>query len=481
MSRVKKIIKNAGALTFAKMLRPFLSIWLITHISHILGVGGLGRYTSIFSYLAVFEILSTFGLNTVLARDVAQNRAQGLKYFYHGLLMVLPISLLTVALMSGWMWGLGKDAAFLAAATLAAFSLIATAMNNCSEGVLVGLEEMQIVGWVWAVENFVRVAVSIVLIKYGYGLFSLVLVYVVLRYAMFGFYFGHIQKKLPSLPFQFDKTFFVHLFHTAKTFVLIMVFVTIYWKADVIMLDSMLGEEAVGFYNGGYRFFDIIHVVIGSFVLSVFPVLSAFFKTDRSSFLKVSRKALKFFMIVALPCVVLLIFWAEPLVIFVMGPELLPSVKVLFILSIAIIPYGISEIFAYMLVASANQKIDLLVNGIGMGLNVLLNYFFIQRFQYIGAAVATLVSILFYLAIQTFFVKRRLLHMDIKAMFRFMVLAGGGALLVAVTAWFFTSHHLLFLSLLGFIPYAIVVWRCGCLSIDDKKIILGILPSLKKK
>jgi|GEM_PF-1303478 len=480
MSRVFKVIRNTGVLTLAKMLRPFLSIWLITHISHILGVGGLGRYTSIFSYLAIFEILSTFGLNTVLARDVAQNRALGLKYYYHGLILVLPIALCTFGAMNGWMWVLGKDAAFLAAVFVAAFSLIATAMNNCSEGVLLGMEEMPVVGWAWAVENFIRVLVSVLLLRSGYGLMALVAVYVVLRFFMFVYYFVQIRKRLAKIPFVFDRKFFFRLFNTAKIFVLIMIFVTVYWKADVIMLDHILGEEAVGFYNGGYRFYDIIHVVIGSFVLSIFPVLSEFYTTDKSSFVIASRKALKYFFMLALPGIVLLQFWAEPLVLFVMGPELLPSVRVLTILSLAIIPYGISEIFAYMLVASANQKIDLLVNGIGMLLNVLFNYFLIRRFQYYGAAAATVLSILLYLSIQTFFIRRKLLDLHFFDIARLLGVVGVAAGVMALGTWFLKAHHLLFLSVLLPLPYFYALWHFKVLSFEDKEMITRVAGRLVK-
>ena len=68
--------------------------------------------------------------------------------------------------------------------------------------------------------------------------------------------------------------------------------------------------------------------------------------------------------------------------------------------------------FAYTLIASNNQKMDLQVNVIGMVCNVGLNLLLIPKFSYLGAGIATLISICIFLVLQYFFIEK---HLQAKA------------------------------------------------------------------
>ena len=116
----------------------------------------------------------------------------------------------------------------------------------------------------------------------------------------------------------------------------------------------MKGSYAVGIYDGAYRFFGIIIVVISNFVLSLFPVISEYFKTDRMAFETVCKKAIKYFFLLVFPGVVILFFISGPLILLVFKEKYMASITILKVLSLAIIPYGITEIFAHMLIASHN-------------------------------------------------------------------------------------------------------------------------------
>ena len=89
MGRLKTVLQNTSVLTFAKILAPFLSIFLIRALAQVMGSKGQGDYTTVFNYIALFEIVSAFGLKTLLIREVAQNKKLGQKYYFNSIILLL--------------------------------------------------------------------------------------------------------------------------------------------------------------------------------------------------------------------------------------------------------------------------------------------------------------------------------------------------------------------------------------------------------
>ena len=475
MGRLKTVLQNTGVLTFAKILRPFLSILLIRTISQMMGPQGQGEYTTVFYYIVIFEIVSAFGMKTLLVREVAQHKDLGQKYFIHSVGVAFPMSVFSMLTMWGLVYLLGFQSHMTIAACFLAVSLIATGFNECSEGILIGYEKIQLIGIVWAIENVLRVVVSVILIRLGYGLFALVAVYVILRYAILTFYMIYIFSFLGKPKLKFEKQFYFQLIRTSRTFFIITIFVILYWKADIIMLQKMKGSYDVGIYDGAYRFFGIIIVVISNFVLSLFPVIAEYFQSNKKAFEDVCRKTLKYFLVISFPCVIILLFAAGHLILIIFGEKYRASILLLKILTLAVIPYGIKEIFAHMLIASSNQKIDMRVNGIGMCINIILNLLLIPKFSYLGAAIATLASIILYLTIQFTFIHKHILVIHFRERIRFLSATTLAMGIMVLMMFLLNFMGIAAASILSFIVYVICVWIFKVISKSDKDLILSML------
>jgi len=480
MGRLKTVLQNTSVLTFAKILAPFLSIFLIRALAQVLGSKGQGDYTTVFNYIALFEIVSAFGLKTLLIREVAQNKKLGQKYYFHSVLIAFPISVLSMFAMWGLVIILGFDAHLSIALRLLAVSLIATALSECSEGILIGYEKIKVIGYVWAVEVVLRVTLCVFLIYQGYGLFSIVCVYVGLRYGILIFYTFFIFRFLGRPKLKFTKTFYFHILRTARTFAVIMIFVTLYWKSGIFILQKIKDTSAVGIYDGAYRFFGITVIIISNFVLSLFPVISEFFKADKNVFNKVCRKTIKYFLILAFPGVVILIFSASWLILLIFPDEYIVSIPLLRILALAIIPYGITEIFAHMLIASSNQKIDMMINGIGVCISMILYFLLIPKYSYLGAAIATLVSIVLYLCLQVGFIRKKVMDVHVGELLRFFTPMALSLSIMVAFILLFKSFGLIPVVLLSTIPYFFCVWIFKVISVDDKALITAVVKRITR-
>lgn len=462
MSTLRRLFRNTSVLIIANALQPILSFYLIVTISRVLHVEGLGAYSTVFNYQAIFQIFAGFGLKNLLTRNVAQQHDSLWRYLWHGSMIVLPFALLSMFGLIALTAVLDYSPLVFWATVVVSLSLLAAALADVCEGVLAGIERLHIVGYSAVLENVLRVIVSLFFLFKGDGLLALVGVFVVSKFIKAAFYYWYIHRYVSPSPGKILRAetgvwrSLRQLIGQARVFALTMMCVTIYWKIDISLLSKMAGLEAVGIYSAAYRFLMIMLVVVDSFVNSLFPIISNYYhKTGAAggNFDFACKKGLQLLLVMILPAVLCLSLLAPQIIELIYGAKYAAAAPVLQILIWVVAPYAVSQIFAYALVASNNQRYDLFVNAVSMLTNVLLNWFLIGRWGYLGAAWAAVIAILVYVALQVPFVFRQVLKFEPKSLW-----LGGAKLLAAAgsMALFLTSFPRLGIGFL--LPLAFLIY-----------------------
>jgi len=435
MSIARRFLRNTSVLIVANALQPLLSFYLVVTISRLLNVDGLGAYSTVFNYQAIFQICAGFGLKNLLTRNVAQQHDSLWRYLWRGSLIVLPFALLGMAGLIGLTAALDYNPLVLEATVAVSLSLVAAALADVCEGVLAGIERLHIVGYSAVLENIIRVVASLMVLFNGFGLLALAWVFVASKFVKAAFYYWYIHRAVAPFPGAKQRREFGdwrsirRLLRDARIFALTMICVTIYWKIDVSLLSKLAGLEAVGIYSAAYRFLMIMLVVVDSFVNSLFPIISNYYHASGAAggnFDFACKKAMQLLLVIVLPVVLTLALLAPQIIALIYGAKYAAAAPVLQILIWVVAPYAVSQIFAYALVASNNQRYDFFVNAASMITNMALNWFLIQRFGYLGAAWAAVLSILVYVALQAPFVFRQVLKFELKPLW-----LGGVKLLAA--------------------------------------------------
>ena len=461
------MFRNTSVLIVANAIQPVLSFYLVVEISRLLNVDGFGAYATVFNYQAIFQIFAAFGLKNLLSRNVAQQPGEMSRYLWHGSLVVLPFSILSIAGLIIMTGALNYGALVFWATVVVSLSLLAAGLIDVCEGVLAGIERLHIVGYSAVLENILRVAFSLIMLAQGYGLLALVWIFVAGRFIRAAFYYWYLRRYAAPLSAgdspganRSDWTFARQLLRQAGVFALTMMCVTIYWKADVSILSKVGGLEAVGLYSAAGRFLMLALVVVDSFVNSLFPVISNYYHASVSfggrageQFELACKKGLQLLLVLTLPMALTLSLLADQIILLIYGAKYAGAVAVLRILIWVVVPYAVSQIFAYALVASNNQRYDLFVNAASMAANVMLNWFFINRFGYLGAAWAALISIHIYVALQIPYVFRQVLKFERKSLWRGAVKLLAATSLMAGFMAAFSQLKIWFLVPLAFLIY----------------------------
>ena len=475
MSTLKKFIKNTTILIFAKALQPLITFVLIITISQKAGLEAFGAYGTIFKYIPIFQIIAGFGLRNLLAREIAQNRDSAHKLVVAATVIALACAIVSAALMGLFVNILSNNPLVIYGTILASISMIAAGLADVYEGVISGFEELKQVGYALVAENAFRVGISLLLIYNGYGIIAIVVVFVIGRFLKTLYLYFYIDKKLVKATGKLDREFMYKLFKQAKTFALITVCVTIYWNIDGIMLESMRSATEVGYYSVAFMFMTLSMILVHSYVSSLFPVISNYYEVSKPKFEIACRKSLRILLVAVIPIAIVLSLLADKIILLLFKEAFLPSVKVLQILIWSLIPYAVSQIFAYALVAGKQQNIDLKINSIAMFSNITLNFLLIPRFGFMGATIATVFSINIYVALQIRYVFQELISFSYKAIFNYgykMILVG---LLMAGSIIISRDLNLFVIIPIGLIVYFAGILSFGIINKNDRQMVISLV------
>ncbi|KAA3612231.1 MAG: flippase [Calditrichaeota bacterium] len=475
MSKLQRLFKNTLVLMLANVLQPVMAFYLIVVISDLMGAEGLGEYNTIFNYLLIFQVSAAFGLRNLLTRDLAQNKENTAKYLVNGSLIALVSSCASAGFMGLSAWLISDDSVIITGTYIASLSLIATGVGDVYEGAIRGYEHITQIGYAWIVENFARVIICLWLIFNGYGIIALVWTYVALRFLKVFYYGWYVNRNIERLIQKLEWAFVWQLVGKTKVFALTVFAVTIYWRADIIMLEAIMTEREAGFYSAAYRFLAIAIILVDSFVNSLFPVLANLHVEEEDNFQIACRKSLRLLVTAVTPVALLASLYAREVILFVFPQEFEISIPVLQLIIWTIVPYSISQIFAYALVAAKKQHIDLLVNVLAMLANVILNWFFIPRWGVMGATMATFISIFIYVGIQFPFVYQKTIVFPTNELFsRFHKIAL--PLLVILLIYFTTpGYSWLVITPLAFILYLIALFVFGGINKGDRALLKRLM------
>lgn len=223
-------------------------------------------------------------------------------------------------------------------------------------------------------------------------------------------------KKLKSL--KFDHLNFLSMLKVAWLLALSAGAVMLYMRIDQVMLASLLNQEAVGIYSAAVRISEIWYVFPAVIVGSVFPRILRELRVDPARANRQLHVLLSTFSIVSISVGLFVSGYATEITVLLFGEDYRESASVLRI-------HVWSSVFVFSgilgsrwLVAMDMQKVLLVSTLVGVVVNVAMNYLMIPQYGVQGAALATLVAQFISSVLMNYFhpVSRQLFWMQMSAL-----------------------------------------------------------------
>ncbi len=450
MSSARIVVKNVSSILSADIIGRVLSFFLIIVVARYLGDVGLGKYSFAFAFIALFSLFSDFGLSTLAIRDIAQDKKKTEFYYKNIISLKLFLSIITLVLTCISIFFLSESKEVIIIVCIAALATFFENFNYIFKALFQAYERMEFYSLLTVVERVIAVSLGITLLVKGYGIIALVSVFVISYATSFIIALTITLKKFTKIGFNINLKLWLYFIKKASPFWFTLMFMTIYFKIDTVMLTYFKGYAVTGWYNAAYKIIDALSFVSFAMVAAIFPTMSKFHSTAKELLKLLYEKTFKYLFILAFPIGIGTWLLANRIILFVYKEQFINSTLALQILIWAEVFIFVNYLMGNLLNSINKQKLFTLTAGICVIVNVILNFALIPKYSFAGAAIATVITQLVSFIFLFYFSSKNNYKLKLPQLIYKPIIAG---VIMGIFIIYLSSLHILLI-----IPIAILVY-----------------------
>ncbi|UCH35701.1 MAG: flippase [Armatimonadota bacterium] len=401
-----RVAKNTIAQFAARGLEGATNFVVTILLARILGVGPLGTFAFLIIYASLFIFLGTFGLNLLMARDVARRRDQARRYLANALGMALPLAAVIFALQVGIIRLVSSEPLAQVGVYLAAAFAVFHSWELLFVGTFYALERMELETIGIFVEKALLFSAVFALLFTGGGALAVlaafaaakafvVLFYVVLSWRLIG----------PPLPAA-DIAMWRRLAAQAWPFSLNILWTAVSFRIHIVLLGLLASQQAAGYFRAGSVLALSLPIFASGLNNALLPLMARAHPDRPESFRFGLERSFTVLSLLGLPMAAGLIALGGPLVRLFYGADFAAAVLVFQLMGATVPLKFATNTIGVALTAADRQPQRTLAVGIGAGISVVLSVALIPALAHTGAAIAAVAGDLAILALVYGYLRR---------------------------------------------------------------------------
>ncbi len=388
-----KYFKNTGWIFLAKMVTFAVSFFTIAMVARYLGPENYGKLSYAQSFVSIFSIFASLGIDQILYRDLAAHPEREREILGTAFVAKLVFGLLTFITTVATAFLLNTDIILAWMIGIIALTFLLQPL-----GVISTFFQARVAAkygsYITIVLAFLIPALKLLIIVLGQGIlyFAMLLVLEALILGIFNVYVYITVFASSPLNWQYSKDIFRTLALDSWPLLLAGFSGYLYGRIDQVMIQHLMNSTAVGLFDAAVRLSELWGFFPGVFILSLFPAIVNARKHNHLEYVKrfvtLSIFSLSFAGIIAL-CVCI----AAPLLVHILfGAAFQESALVLRIYIWSLVgAIAVTLMQSYLITENKTRKI-LFITALGAAVNITLNWQLIPIFGIYGAAYTTLIS-----------------------------------------------------------------------------------------
>jgi O-antigen/teichoic acid export membrane protein len=390
----RSLRSNAMSLIGAKLVVPVLNLALVVTIARHLGVEELGKYTLLVTAFLLLENLKSFGLPTLLVRDVAREQRRAGDY-YRGLVLIGLAGATICVVATGVAARFSLSAALVAPALVMSLGLYPSAYALANDSVCLALGNAQYITAITTAENAARLAISLAsVLIFGQGVLALMVVYSLTRLgaAIAGYFV--VRRNLRISGGAVDLGLARTMMKSAPEFMTIFAFPILLFRMDVVLLGVLAGDYAVGIYAVAIRLISVCLIIPDSIMSASFAFFSrASGPSGEQEFYFLVQRTIRWMALLLFPVTVGGLLLGPLTIRLLFGVRFDPSMGALKILVWTLVPFAVNRAMGDALVARGYQRTVAKLIGITLLFSVPFYVLAIRAYGVNGAAWGLVVSV----------------------------------------------------------------------------------------
>lgn len=515
-SEVRVVAKNSVVPMGLSLANKAIDFAFAMLYVRLLGPEGTGKWYFVVSLYGFFEIVSRYGLGTLLTRDVAEDKNRSSRYLTNVLavrtflwIAVMPalalvtlfyrnVGAIQVNVLGYHLFGGGSvTVQSIGAQEVQAIALLAIAMlfanyADAFSSMFYAFEKMEYPAGLTNAVALLKVTLGALVLLLGWSFVGLAAVSVVVNILQVILLWWLMRSTLFKPQWAWDGKLQRTMLRVSGPLMINHLLATIFWRIDVWILRPLAGAVSVGLYSVGLKYLDGLNIIPSMFTMALFPLMSRYARRDGGNLLRSYVLSLRMLLLAALPIAVAVTFLARPLVAIVGGQQYLDvpgtmsafgrtwtymgGADLAFRIIIWSIPIGfMNSVTQYVLIAVNQQHYLTRAFIFGVVVNIVANLILIPRFGYVAAAFTTVLSE-FTLLIPFYIAVRR--HVGVVPWLSVTgrPLLAAAAMLAATGALVWYGFNVWIATIAGAVVYAAALRLSGALRAPDMEIIWRALP-----
>jgi len=404
-----KYLKNTSWLFWERVLRLLMGLFVGAWVARYLGPEQFGLLSYVQSFVGLFIVLSTLGLDNIVVREIVKNTNIAASLIGTAFILKLLGAIFMLLIITLTMTTLFEhDSSEKVLIFIVAFSTIFHSFN-----VIDYYFQSQVLSRYVVYANvlvlFVSSLTKIALIINEADLMAFVWVVlfdsVVLALSYTWFFLKKTDYKIADLALTFRKDVALSLLRDSWPLILSGLVISVYMKIDQVMIREMLDNEAVGHYAAAVKIstaWYFIPVVVAS---SFFPAIINARKISKDLYYERLQKLYDLNFTVALVLGLPVVFFSSSIIEILYGQDFTQSAAILSVHIFCGFLVFMGVVRGKWILSENLQRYDLYIHVIAAVANIVFNFAFISWFGVIGAAYGTLLSYLFALFFSPLIIK----------------------------------------------------------------------------
>lgn len=402
-SDVGRIARNSAAPIILSLFNRGLDFAFAAIMLRVLPTADVGAYYYAIVIIGWFDILTNFGLNTYLTREVSRDRAAAAFYFRRTSLLRIGLAFAWLPLLAGFfVWYFTRAASTpdplsgqtAIAIILLYLSLIPGSLNSGLSALFYAHEKAEIPAAISTVTAILSVVVRLAVLLLNFSIIGLSGAALALNLVTLIILWTLARDLLKNSDRLIRRASdFRAMLGESWPLMLNHLLATLFFKIDVVILERFKGNDVVAQYSTAYKWVDAIGVIPAFFTMAMLPLMSRMASEDRDGLKRNYQLSVKLLVMLALPVAVMTTFLAPILIGTLGGARYAVDGTRALQLMIWFIPIGwINSLTQYVLIALNMQRPLRWPFIVAVGFNISANLFLIPTFSYQAASINTILS-----------------------------------------------------------------------------------------
>ena len=401
MCILSRIIKDSFLYSASDFLLRIVSFFIPILIAREFGSELFGQYSYALAFTVLFVIFADFNVGGMIIREIAINRTKANLYISNALFIKTVLSFLAIIFVVLSTLLIHKSFSINLFIYLINIYAIIKSFIGFFYSILSAYEKIKYVIYLRIIENMLLVLFFGVLLYFKQTLLIIVIGFILSSILTCLIVIAFIKNKYADFSLKRNVDVLKYLFKKNLPFGLSVVFSVAYFNIDTLMVSYFKGYELTGIYSVAFVFFTSSTILLSPLSSVLLPVLSrklVEYKDNFQNQYNAINKTLKYSLILVAIGILISLFYiifADIIIDILYGFEFARSSISLKILAIIIPFWFIYLIIGTIFSALGRQYIYTFSLFIGVILNIFLNLILIPVYSEVGAAIASLITMIF--------------------------------------------------------------------------------------